>query len=248
MTRLVAAELAKLRSTRVLTVLTILVVAMLLALIGMQVTNAGKVGASSLGTADSFRALLGVVGVTTPIVLVVGVLLVTAEFRHATIATSLLVVPQRSRLLVAKAVTAALLGGAVAVGGMVLVLAVVVSYLAAAGVPVDLVSGDVALAVGGVLAAIPLYAVAGVGIGALIRHQTVAVVVPLVWLGVVEQLLPSYGLAGILRWLPGGATSALGRAEVAGLLPMWAGGLLLAVYVTALVVAGALRLGRVDLS
>lgn len=184
---------------------------------------------------------------TTPIVLVVGVLLVTAEFRHATIATSLLVVPQRSRLLVAKTLAAALLGGAVAVGGMVLVLAVVVAYLSAAGVPVDLVSGDVALAVGGVLAAIPLYAVAGVGIGALIRHQTVAVVVPLVWLGVVEQLLPSYGLAGILRWLPSGATSALGRAEVAGLLPMWAGGLLLAVYATALVVAGALRLGRVDL-
>lgn len=176
----------------------------------------------------------------------VGVIAVTSEFRHATVPTSLLTVPDRARLLVAKVIAMALIGGVVAIGGLGLELAIVVPYLAAAGVPIDLTNTDLLLAVCGVLAGIALYGIAGVGIGAVIRHQTAAVIAPLVWLAVVENLLPAYALAAIVRWLPGGATSALGRAELPGLLPMWAGALVLAAYATAVVAAGAYRLLRAD--
>jgi ABC-2 type transport system permease protein len=246
MNRLVRAELAKLRTTRLLSVVVVVIAGVSIGLIAMQLHNAGKVGAPSLGTVDSLRTLLRVVGVASPIVLVVGVIAVTSELRHTTLATSLLAVPDRRRLLAAKAAALALLGAALAVGGIAVALAIVLPYLSAAGVPVDLANGDLLLAVGGVLVGVPLYAVAGVGIGALIKHQTAAVVAPLLWLGVVEQLLPSFGLATVLRWLPGGATSALGRAELPGLLPMWAGGLLLAAYAAAFVVAGLYRLARTD--
>jgi ABC-2 type transport system permease protein len=246
MTRLVRVELAKLRSTRILSVLAVVVAGLTIAMLALQLHNAGKVGAASLGTVDSLGTLLNVAGVTSPIVLVVGVIAVTSEFRHATMPTSLLTVPDRARLLVAKVLALTLVGGVVAVGGLGLELAIVVPYLTAAGVPIDLVNADLLLAVCGVLAGIPLYGIAGVGIGAVIRHQTIAVIAPLVWLAVVENLLPGYGLASVVRWLPGGATSALGRAELPGLLPLWAGGLVLAAYAAALVAAGAYRLARAD--
>ncbi|HSJ45139.1 MAG TPA: hypothetical protein VK923_10715 [Euzebyales bacterium] len=241
MTRLVHAELAKLRSTWILSILAVVTVGVTLAFLAMQMRNAGKVGAPSLGTIDSLAILLKTVGVVSPIVLAVGVIAVTSEFRHATMPTSLLTVPDRPRLLVAKALALALVGGAVAVSGLGLELAIVVPYLTAAGVPIDLANADLPLAVGGVLVSIPLYGIAGIGIGAVIRQQTVAVIAPLAWLVVVENLLPAYGLAGMVRWLPGGATSALSRAELPGLLPMWTGGLLLAAYATALVAAGRHR-------
>ena len=246
MTRLVRVELAKLRSTRILSVLAVVVAGLTVAMLALQLQNAGKVGAASLGTVDSLGALLKVAGATSPIVLVVGVIAVTSEFRHATMPTSLLTVPDRARLLVAKVLALALVGAVVAVGGLGLELSIVVPYLTAAGVPIDVVNADLLFAVCGVLAGISLYGIAGVGIGAVIRHQTIAVIAPLVWLAVVENLLPAYGLASVVRWLPGGATSALGRAELPGLLPMWAGGLVLAAYAAALVAAGAYRLARAD--
>jgi hypothetical protein len=246
MTRLVRAELTKLRTSRILSIMVVAVVALTVAFVTMQLVNAGRVGAPSLGTVDSLGTMLRAVGAAAPVALVVGVISVTSELRHATMPISLLTVPDRSRLLLAKVVALALLGGAVAVGGLALELAIVLPYLSAAGVPINLADGDLLLAVTGLLVGIPLYAIAGVGIGAMIRHQTIAVIAPLVWLAVVENLLPAYGLAEVVRWLPGGATSALSRAELPGLLPMWAGGLALAAYATALVVAGAYRLARAD--
>lgn len=246
MIRLVRAEVAKLHTTRLLPIVVVGTAVTIAGIVAAQLLNAGRVGAPSLGTTASLRALLSAVGVTAPIVLVLGAVAVTTEFRHGTIAASLLAVPDRRRLLVAKAAALALLGATVAIGGVAVDLAIVLPYLSAAGVPVDLANGDLLLAVGGVLAGVPLYAVAGVGIGALVRRQTVAVLAPLVWLGVIETMLPSYGLAAAGRWLPGGAAGALGRAEVAGLLPMWAGGLLLTGYAAAFMLLGMQRLTRVD--
>jgi ABC-2 type transport system permease protein len=247
MNHLIRAELGKLRTTRVLTILSVLVAGLTTALIAMQLANAGKLGAPSLGTAESLRSMLSVVGTLSPAVLIVGVLAVTMEFRHATIASSLLAVPDRRHLMLTKATALAIVGVVVALGGLVLELAIVVPYLSSAGVPFDLADPDLLLTVSGVLAAIPLYAVAGVGLGAVMRHQTIAVVVPLVWLGVVENLLPSFGLIQLLRWLPGGATNALARNDLLpGVLPMWAGGLLLAAYAAVFVLIGIHRVDRAD--
>lgn len=247
MTRLVPAELAKLRTTGVLAVLAVAVVGVTIAYLGMQLINAGKVGAASLGTDDSLRDMLLIVATATQIVLIVGVLAVTSELRHATMPTSLLAVPSRGALLAAKAGAMALVGVAVAAGCLALELAIIVPYLSAADVPIDFANGDLLLSVAGVLIGIPLYAVAGVGIGAIIRHQTAAVGAPLVWLVVIEGLLPSYGLVALVPWLPGGATSALSRVEAPGLLPMWAGGLLVTAYVATFVLGGAGRFARQDL-
>jgi hypothetical protein len=87
----------------------------------------------------------------------------------------------------------------------------------------------------------------GVGIGALVPNQVAAVLLPVLWLLLFENLLPAYGLARLVPWLPGGAASALTRSELPGLLPMWAGGLLLLAYTLAFVLAGARRFSRLDI-
>jgi hypothetical protein len=72
--------------------------------------------------------------------------------------------------------------------------------------------------------------------------------IPLAWFFIVETLLPSFGLTTILTWLPGGATAALARSNLPGLLPMWGGALLLAFYAAAISALGGWILARRDVT
>jgi hypothetical protein len=89
--------------------------------------------------------------------------------------------------------------------------------------------------------------VIGVGIGALVRNQNIAVTGVLVWTVGIETLLVTF-VPEIGRWLPGGASSALTGVATPerGLLAGWAGALVLAAYATAFVAAGARVLVRRD--
>jgi len=228
MTDLIRAELAKLRTTRTAWALTAVAVAVTLAMLALQLRNAGRAGAPSLGTTASMRAILGASGPGAFAVLILGVLSVTGEFRHQTITATLLVTPDRLRVIAAKLAAAAVAGLAVGALGILVTLAVAVPWLTAHGVGFDAVNPELVAVTFLVLLTAPLYAMLGVGAGALIRNQTVAVALCLLWFLVVEQLLPSYGLESLARWLPGDATRALTLdATVPDLLPAWAGGLLL---------------------
>ena len=44
----------------------------------------------------------------------------------------------------------------------------------------------------------------GAAIGTVVRSQTIALLIPLVWMLVIETLLPSYGLDAVLPWTPNG--------------------------------------------
>ncbi len=89
----------------------------------------------------------------------------------------------------------------------------------------------------------------GIGIGALLRNQTVAVTVTLVWILLVETILvgfaPEFG-----RWLPGGAASSLSGVATAegGLLPLWGAAFLFAGYGLAFAAAGTRFVLRRDIS
>jgi hypothetical protein len=115
-------------------------------------------------------------------------------------------------------------------------------------VEVSLLSGDVGFVLLGALAATALSAPVGIGIGALLRNQTVAATVALVW---VFMEAPLVGFAPeIGRWLPGGASSALTEVATAegGLLPMWAGALVFAGYGLAFAAAGTRFVLRRDIA
>lgn len=151
------------------------------------------------------------------VVLLLGILAVAGEFRHGTIVSSLLAVPQRARLLVAKlswqVVLAALVGG----GGALVSIVLGGLYVSANDVPVDLVRREVVLTVVGVVGFALFYGVFGVAVGAVVRNQTAAVAGVLGWLLAGENAVPILLHRLWLKdWLPGGAAARLLRLDEVG--------------------------------
>src|SRR5215218_4909705 len=118
MTRQVTAELFKLRTTRTFYgVIGGALGLVLLIVIVATATATWQIGDTPL------RDMLGISGFAQVFALVLGILALTSEFRHGTITPSLLVVPDRVRLTLAK------LGASLATG---LMLGLAATGLAAA--------------------------------------------------------------------------------------------------------------------
>lgn len=178
------------------------------------------------------------------IVLVIGILCITNEFRHGTITPTLLVTPNRVELVLAKLVASVLVGLAIGLVSICIIAAVV----ALAGGDT---TGTGSVILGGTLLG-ALYAALGVGVGAVVRNQVGAIIGALVYLFVLESLiglipgvdevLPKYGLNGTSQALRGGNDPG---GEFLDQLP---GGLLLAGYCAVFLVAGILVMRRRDVT
>jgi ABC-2 type transport system permease protein len=153
--------------------------------------------------------------------------------------------------VIAKFVTYALVG----IGyGLVVVafgLALSLPWLAAKDIDFSLSANGIPGALGGLVAGIAVYAVLGVGVGALVRNQIAAIVGSLVYLFVIEAFastLPT--IRDYYKFFPGGANSALTGATQPGttLLEPWQGGLLLIGYGVVFAVAGTRLAVRRDVS
>lgn len=248
MSRLIAAELLKLRTTRTAVALTGSVLGIVV-LISALATFTGDFDSDEFNTVD----LLAISGFSQLIALVLGILAVTTEFRHGTITPTLIAAPGRGRLLAAKLVANGLAGlvlGAVAIG---ICAAIVLGGLSLRDIPTGLESGDVTNLVVGQVIAAGLWAALGVGLGALVGNQVGAIVGALAWTLVVENLLtliPGFG-EQVQKYGINGASNGLGNIEtqntgdVLGQLP---GGLLLAGYAAAFLLAGLLVLRSRDIT
>ena len=248
MIRLIRTEWMKLRTVRSFPALIGLALLLTITRFAMVVASAGRLEAAPLGTAASTRDLMMAAGSGTIVFLVLGILSVSSETRHGTISWSVLAIPDRRRVIGAKAVAIALMGAGYLVAISTVVLAGVAVLLRSRGLGLPAVNSELLAAMAGAMVGLPLYGVIGVGVGALFRHQVPGLLVPLGWLLFVENLLPSFGLSSLFTWLPGGATAALARTDHAGLLPMWAGGVVLFAYALAALAAGTLAIDRRDLT
>jgi hypothetical protein len=94
-----------------------------------------------------------------------------------------------------------------------------------------------------------LYGLIGVAAGALIGYQPVAVLLPVAWALVLEDLALHMAPAWTVSWSLGGVTAALANAgDVTGVLPMATGGAALLAYTLLLLALGAVRLARRDIT
>jgi ABC-2 type transport system permease protein len=246
---LIRAEMLRLRTTRMALWLALSTVAGVLLTVPVAIQSAGSSGLPALDSSEGIRNVLNGAASATTVALILGILAMAGEFRHSTATSTVLVTPDRGRVVAAKLVSSSLAGLAYAAGAAVLTLAVAIPWLATKDIHVSLLSGDVATVFLGAIVATALYGAIGVGVGALVRNQTLAVAVALVWMLIVEGLLVSL-LPEIGRWLPGGAASALTDTTTAegGLLPTWGGGLLFAGYAVLFAVAGTRFTLRQDIS
>lgn len=246
---LVRSELLKQRSTRsTLTLLTwmvalvVLVVALHVfgfseAKLGMH-GNQLKVFGWGTGIGALFSALLGALSITR-------------EIRHGTIRPTLLVTPNRTKVIAAKLISAALVGvlvGALAEG---LVTALVSLGLDVRGVHNTLSGADIAQLIGGGAVAAALWAALGTGIGALVRNQVGAIAGLCVWLLLVESVLNG-NVPSAAKYAPGASAGALAGAiqnlSPDGLLGPALGALLLAAYAIAAATAGLVATERRDIT
>lgn len=232
MRALVRAEVAKLSTTRLALVLA--ACSALLAGLGAlaMILTAGQAQALDLSRHADVLVVYAAAAGGAPLALVIGVVMVTAEFRHGTITGTLLVSPRRSGVLAAKVAAGALAGLAFAVVGTVATLAVAVPGLALHGDVAPVGAGEVAGVLAGSAASVAVWGAIGVAIGALITNQVAAIVVALVWTSLVEGSLVAF-LPDVGRWLPSGAAAALAQSGEGDMLAVWAGGLLFFAYAAA---------------
>lgn len=240
MSALVRAELLRLRSTWSTWALLAVAVALSALLIAFVLGGAGTVEGAASGSREQRQLLVGAGAHAAQLLAAVyGVLLVTGELASRTLTASLLITPDRRRLVLAKTIAAAAAGALVAT--VLLVLGVVVA--AGAGATVD--AGLLRPVMGIVLMA-ALSGALGVGVGTVVRHSTAAVAVPVLWFVVVEPLLSGFDLAWLRPWLPGGALAAVSGARFTGALPLAVAACVAVAYAAALLLPGTRSLLRRD--
>jgi ABC-2 type transport system permease protein len=244
MSALVRTELLRLRTARSTWVL---LAAGLVVTLGWAVgvlINVGGIGASTKGSIQMRADLLGASGIGLFAMMLLGVVAVTGEFHHQTVTPTFLVTPRRWRVLAAKAAACAITGPLV----MAVFLATVWTLGVLAGAIDPTVDGGLLAMIGRSMLIAACWTVLGVAVGAAVRNQTIAVLLPLAWFLLIESLFPAYGLDALVPWLPGGATTALAGGRLAGALPAWAALLVLLTYVVALLVPGARAIARRDIT
>lgn len=176
--RLLYAELLKLRTApRTLIGLT-------LALVAVSVLGAASTASdgSPIGNEFVLWDVLSVGTTSAVFSLILGILIVTWEYRHGTITQTFLITPQRERVLIAK-YAVGLVAGAVLAG----LCLVVVLATAQFWISIDLTRGQWEL-MGRIAVASALWGVFGAGLGALLQSQVGAIVAAFVWFLVAEPL------------------------------------------------------------
>jgi len=237
MKALLHAELLKLRTTR--TFAAIVGTAALLSLVLVAL-------GASLGVEKDPHALFTNNSITYIIVLL-GAIGMTGEWRHRTITGSILAAPHRVRVLTAKALS-------YSAAGIVLSLGVTVATMVVGTLILE-IRGDATLGLGELadvlwrnLAVAAVLGPIGVGIGALVRNQIVTVIGLVAMAAVLEpsvlQVVPAVGKFGPLAGAPGGV---LGGPDAADLLAPGLALGILAAWALAAFAAAAWRLDRRDL-
>lgn len=188
------------------------------------------------------------VGLLMVMLLVLGVLSITTEFRHGTASTTFLAAPRRYPVLIAKLVTimaAGVLAGLAFVavnGGLALPL------FSSRGESLP-PAGEIVRIYAGVVVSFGLLCAFGLGVGAIVRNQVGAIIAALAFFFVLSplpELLPGEigdyfpaQAVGSLHGLPDATAEGLGQV---------AGGLVLAAWSLGLWAIGAALVTRRDLS
>ena len=243
MSRALQAELIKVRTTRTFLALVGSAVALSL-LVTVLITSI-----DTDFTQDDLREVFGSTDTSGLFILLLGVIGMAGEWRHRTIANTVLSVPQRLQLLAAKAL-------AYAVAGIVLSLAVNVAGIGIGSIILS-ARGEETLAVADILDVVwrnllvaAYFGAIGVFVGALIRNPPVAIVVTLIVSFIVDPAL--LGLAyDVWKYGPlGGTPSAITQVqpdETEDVLSLGVGLLMMAAWLGAFFAAAAATFTKRDL-
>lgn len=238
------AEARKMATTRTAVALVVGAVAVV-ALGAISTSASATAGASGEPLHTKEMYLLSSINVGL-FAMILGIRSFTDEFRHGTLAWTILSVRDRWRIVGTKSLLSALVGAGMALLALV-TMAAVDALVAGEDASVGLTTGDVT-AGAGLLVAAAAWAVIGTAIGALVRHQVAAIVGAVIWVYAVENLAASFlGDAG--RLLPGSAAHSVAEATAGpDLLSSTLGAIVLLGYTSILASIAAMDLTRRELA
>lgn len=224
-------------------------------------TESGAVGEPGALSPAQLALTVYTAGVSLAYVfpLAFGALLVTSEFRHRTIETTLLAEPRRARVILAKVGAALPFAVLYGLATAAVSLGVGSASLAAAGQETMLGEPDTWKALGLTVVAMGAWLLVGVGFGCAVTNQVVVIVGLLAWTQLVEPLLRVAAgfweaAAPVARFLPGAAGEAIvgssfySASGLASLLPSGAGLAVLLAYGGVAALIGWLTTFRRDLT
>jgi hypothetical protein len=245
MTRLVAAELFKLRTTRTFAAMVGSTFALLLLIVVLTLALT-----DTFNTSNDVRSLLSSASLSGLFMLVLGVVAGAGEYRHGTIASTLLVTPDRLRAVTAQTLGVGLAGLVVGLACALICAVIGLPWLASKDAA-TLPTGDLVALFLGCAAYTALAAAFGVALGALMRNQVAAVVLVLVFLFVVDPAIASlvdaysqFSLSGLAAAISGGSPD---DAPGSDLLPQGVAALVWAAYTAVLALAAATLTARRDI-
>lgn len=249
MTALVGSELLKIRTTR--SWWAYLIVIVLFTGIGVA-AEIGTSRSENRGTLSFQLGLVDTVGVAVLFAIILGITIVTTEFRHGTVTPTFLVEPRRERVIVAKAVAAVVVAIGFALLSLAVVAAVAIPWLTIVDVPLQLGDGEFLVRVAEQILSTVLWALMGVAIGTVVQSQVAALVGTLIWIFVGEALL--VGLSVLLDveraagYLPFHALDSADGSGGENLLS-YEGGIVVSIgWIALLGVLGTWRARRRDIS
>jgi ABC-2 type transport system permease protein len=253
MPNLIAAEFAKLFSTRLWLWLLLASMGLVALYAGLNIAFADDPDNVTLplNTPAGQQTLFAVAAGARPLIAVLGAIAITSEFRHKTATATFLATPHRGQIVIAKLITYGAVGLAYAVACIATVIAISLPWLASKNIDVTMTGNGIPTTLAGVVAAYAIFALIGVAVGALIREQVAAVVGLLIYLFVIEPIVTNIpALSSWTPYLPGSAGAALTNITITNqdFLAPWQGALVLIGYSTLLAIAGTRLAVRRDVT
>jgi ABC-2 type transport system permease protein len=243
--RLIAAEWLKLRTTWFLWAAVPAVVLLSAVAVAGLVLSSEAAGVPLFEPTEGVRnAALHLTSTGAVLVIVLGIIISAGEYRTQTATDTFLTTPRRRRVLGAKLLIGAILGGALGALGAVVGLPVAYLLFEVKDTSFPAGSEEVWLTLGGVVLDAALFGILGVAFGSLVRNQIVAIVSALVFVLLIEQLL-AQSAETVAKWFPGNAGAAVARAPGEFLDP-GAGAALLLAYGLAIALAGMIVVAHRD--
>ena len=267
-------ELAKQRSTSTWWILALV----LLLYVGSTAAGLGGVfAASASGALPGEAAAPAVPGADIPPLiyslataigyvfpLLIGVLMVTGEFRHQTLTPTFLATPRRGIALGGKLVAGVVVGVGYGLVALLSTMGPGAGILALLDVDPALTEVGTWTMAARILLAFVLWVFIGIGVGTLVRNQVVAIVLVLAFTQFVEPIVRTVGafidgFSDVTPFLPGGASDGLVGASLyssmaltgatGGFVPeWWLSGLVLLGYAVVLLGAGFATSWRRDVA
>jgi len=261
MITLVRVELLKLRTTRTAAGLLAAAVGISLLWCFLEASRAGTVSAVPALSTSAGQTTIITGGVWSLLLAaVLGVLVTSGEFRHATVTSTYLATPDRKRVLAAKAIASAIAGAVFGFAGWLVATGVGLGYAVAQSDHVLISAATLARFAAGHVLAGALLGAAGAGLGALIRSQVPAVILVFVWGIIIESLLgglftglrpylPYTAATTLAGTAPGNASFGAARAVATGApLPFAAAAALVAAVAVVLLIAAGRTTVRRDIT